>query len=140
MKRWPAEGYQTSSPGGTFDSVSERLLNRHFSPSQKAALLRALKDTRGIRYRGNVEDRAGRVGAAFTVESRYGGLPKERTLLFNPRNGNLLAYEEELTDDGGKLNVKSPAVVLYITYLKPSGAWLQGPTPDTAPGQQLTQG
>ncbi|WP_327420413.1 hypothetical protein OG612_38285 [Streptomyces sp. NBC_01527] len=112
-----AEGYETSSPGATFDSVAERLLNRHFSPSQKAALLRTLKDTQGIRYRGNVEDRAGRVDAASTVESRYGGLPKEQTLLFDPRNGNLLAYEEELTDDGSKLNVKSPAAVLYITYL-----------------------
>ncbi|SCY09611.1 hypothetical protein SAMN02745898_101860 [Streptomyces sp. 136MFCol5.1] len=117
MKRWLAEGYETSSPGGTFDSVSERFLDRHFSPSQRAALLRALKDTRGIRYRGNAEDRAGRVGAAFTVGSRYGGLPKEQTLLFDPRSGNLLAYEEEITDDGGKLNVKSPAVVLCITYL-----------------------
>ncbi|WP_051879378.1 hypothetical protein [Streptomyces sp. NRRL B-24720] len=112
-----AEGYETSSPGATFDSVAERLLNRHFSPAQRAALLRALKNTRGIRYRGNVEGRAGRVGAAFTVESRYGGLPKEQTLLFDPRKGNLLTYEEELTDDGGKLNVKSPAVVLCITYL-----------------------
>ncbi|MGY4907005.1 CU044_5270 family protein [Streptomyces sp. 900116325] len=117
MQRWLAEGYETSGPGETFDSVAERLLDRHFSPAQRAALLRALKDTRGITYRGNVEDRAGRVGAAFTVASRYGGLPKEQTLLFDPKNGNLLAYEEELTHDAGKLNVKPPAVVLYITYL-----------------------
>ncbi|MDX3769907.1 MULTISPECIES: hypothetical protein [unclassified Streptomyces] len=66
-------------------------MDRHFSPSQKDALLRAFKDTQGIRYRGNAEDRAGRVGAASTVESRCGGLPKEQTLLFDPRNGNLLA-------------------------------------------------
>ncbi|MFD6279025.1 CU044_5270 family protein [Streptomyces sp. NPDC060209] len=117
MKRWLNEGYESSGPGETFDSVSERLLDRRFSPTQTASLLRALKNTQGIRYRGNVEDRAGRVGAAFAVESRYGGLPKTQTLVFDPKNGKLLMYEEELTHDAGKLNVKPPAVVLYISYL-----------------------
>jgi hypothetical protein len=117
MKRWLTVGYESYGPGEMFDSVSERLLDRYFSPAQRAATLRALQDVEGITYRGSVKDRAGRMGAAFTVESRYGGLPKEQTLIFDPADGKLLTYEEVLTRDAGKLNVKPPAVALYITYL-----------------------
>ncbi|MGW0733151.1 CU044_5270 family protein [Streptomyces sp. NPDC002851] len=117
MKKWLALGYSSNGPGETFDSVAERLLDRNFSTAQRAALLRALKDSSGIDYRGRVKDRAGRVGDAFTVQSKYGGLPKMQTLVFSSSSGKLLAYEEELTSDAGSLNVKPPAVVLYITYL-----------------------
>jgi hypothetical protein len=117
MSKWLALGYESTGPGETFDSVSERLLDRSFSPKQRAALLRALKGVAGIEYKGQVEDRAGRVGATFSIKSHYGGLPKVQSLLFDNTSGKLLTYEEELTGDVGKLKVKSPAVVLYITYL-----------------------
>ncbi|MFG2270079.1 MULTISPECIES: CU044_5270 family protein [Streptomyces] len=117
MSKWLALGYESTGSGETFDAVSERLLDRSFSPKQRAALLRALEDVAGIEYKGQVEDRAGRIGAAFSVKSQYGGLPKIQSLLFDNSSGKLLAYEEQLTGDVGKLNVKSPAVVLYITYL-----------------------
>ncbi|MET7979697.1 CU044_5270 family protein [Streptomyces mirabilis] len=117
MRRWLALGYETQGPGETFDSVSERLLDRSFSPEQRAALLRALKNVPGIDYRGKTKDRAGRTGDAFSVTSAYGGLPKLQTLVFDPEDGSLLSYEEELVSNAGKLNVKTPAVTLYVSYL-----------------------
>jgi hypothetical protein len=117
MRRWLALGYETHGPGETFDSVAERLLDRSFSPEQRAALPRALKNVPGIDYRGKTTDRAGRTGDAFSLTSAYGGLPKLQTLVFDPDDGSLLSYEEELISDAGKLNVRIPAVTLYVSYL-----------------------
>ncbi|WUD77498.1 hypothetical protein OG937_40210 [Streptomyces sp. NBC_00510] len=51
------------------------------------------------------------------VATTYGGLPKVQTLVFDPRGGELLSCDEQLTTDAGALNVKFPAVVLYVNYL-----------------------
>jgi hypothetical protein len=118
MQKWLALGYESAGSGEVFDSVSERNLDRIFSPKQRAAILRVLKTQKGIEYRGKVRDRSGRPGEAFSVSTMYGGLPKDQTLIFEPNTGKLLAYEEELTGDAGKLKVRTPAVVLYVTYLK----------------------
>jgi hypothetical protein len=37
--------------------------------------------------------------------------------VFDPDDGSLLSYEEELISDAGKLNVRIPAVTLYVSYL-----------------------
>lgn len=118
MGRWLSLGYQGVGRGEIFDSVSERNLDRTFSSVQRAALLRYLMTLDGVTYRGTTKDRAGRPGEAFSVRSSYGGLPKVQTLIFDSRTAKLLAYEEELTTSAGKLNVKVPAVVLYVTYLE----------------------
>ncbi|MEU0186533.1 CU044_5270 family protein [Streptomyces sp. NPDC006207] len=117
MKRWLRAGYETHGAGELFDSVAERYLDNSFSPAQRAALLRVLSTVEGVEYRGVVRDRAGRSGDAFSVATTYGGLPKVQTLVFDPRRGQLLSYDEQLTNDAGALNVKVPAVVLYINYL-----------------------
>ncbi|MFE4794389.1 CU044_5270 family protein [Streptomyces sp. NPDC056708] len=117
MRRWLSLGYETSGGGEMFDSVSERSLDRSFTPKQRAALLRTLKEVEGIVYRGQAKDRSGRTGEAFSVQSMYGGLPTKHTLLFDSSTGQLLSYEEELTGSPGALKVKTPAVVLYVTYL-----------------------
>ncbi|MFE3253677.1 CU044_5270 family protein [Streptomyces sp. NPDC059209] len=118
MGKWLSLGYQNPGRGEIFDSVSERNLDRIFSLTQRTALLRHLATLDGVAYRGSVKDRSGRPGEAFSVRSSYGGLPKVQTLIFDSRTARLLAYEEELTTDAGKLNVKVPAVVLYVTYLE----------------------
>ncbi|MFD5843730.1 CU044_5270 family protein [Streptomyces chartreusis] len=117
MASWLRLGHETSGAGELFNSVSERNMTRSFTPGQRAALLRALKQAPGIEYRGEVEDRAGRPGAAFSVNSEYGGLPTRYSLVFDEASGDLLSYEEELTGSAGKLNVKTPAVIAYTTYL-----------------------
>ncbi|MCM2390633.1 CU044_5270 family protein [Streptomyces albipurpureus] len=116
MRRWLALGYESAGPGETFDSVSERFLTTRFSAAQRAALLRSLIGVQKIEYRGQVTDRAGRPGEAFSVDSGYGGLPTKHTLAFDSRTGDLRYYEEELTGNAGKLNVKTPAIIMYVTY------------------------
>ncbi|MEV8391778.1 MULTISPECIES: hypothetical protein [unclassified Streptomyces] len=118
MGKWLSLGYQNPGRGEIFDSVSERNLDRVFSLPQRTALLYYLETLDGVTYRGSVKDRAGRPGEAFSVRSSYGGLPKVQTLIFDSHTARLLAYEEELTTKAGKLNVKVPAVVLYVTYLE----------------------
>ncbi|MGW6098885.1 CU044_5270 family protein [Streptomyces sp. NPDC055157] len=117
MKKWLATGHSSLSPGLTFEVVPERFMDHVFSPLQRAALLRVLKDTKGVVYDGTVKDRAGRTGEAFSLTSRFGGLPNKTTMVFGSSTGSLLAYEEELTTDAGALHVEVPAVIGYATFL-----------------------
>ncbi|MFE7788630.1 CU044_5270 family protein [Streptomyces sp. NPDC057460] len=117
MKTWLATGQSSLSAGLTFEVVPERFMDHVFSPTQRAALLRVLKNTKGIVYEGTVKDRAGRTGEAFSLTSRFGGLPTKTTMVFDSSTGSLLAYEEELTTDAGALHVEVPAVIGYTTFL-----------------------
>ncbi|MEU5888382.1 CU044_5270 family protein [Streptomyces sp. NPDC047461] len=117
MEKWLASGHSSLTSGLAFEVVPERFMDHVFSPAQRAAVLRVLKDMDGIVYAGVVRDRAGREGQAFSLTSGFGGLPNKRTLVFDPSTGSLLAYEEELTSDPGALNVKTPAVIDYSTFL-----------------------
>ncbi|MET8191548.1 hypothetical protein ABZV15_38585 [Streptomyces sp. NPDC005246] len=117
MKKWLTTGHSSLSPGLTFEVVPERFMDHVFSPAQRAALLRVLKDTKGVVYDGTVKDRAGRTGEAFSLTSRFGGLPNKTTMVFDSSTGSLLAYEEELTTDAGALHVEAPAVIGYTTFL-----------------------
>lgn len=59
MKKWLATGQSSLGPGLTFEVVPERFMDHVFSPAQRAALLRVLKDTKGVVYEGTVKDRVG---------------------------------------------------------------------------------
>lgn len=117
MRKWLANG-QDMGPGLLYEVVSERFQDHVFSPAQRAALLRVLADTTGVVYAGTVKDRAGRTGEAFSLTDRFGGLPNKRTLIFDPQTGNLLADEEQILNDTGKLNVKPYSVIGYVTFVK----------------------
>lgn len=117
MRGWLSAGYEGSGPGELFDAVSARNLDTAFRPAQRAAILRVLKDAKGIAYRGTVTDRAGRSGAAFTIRTDSGGLPQTSTLVFASDTGKLLAYEEQLDGNAGALKVGPHAVIHYVTYL-----------------------
>ena len=117
MQNWLATGHTSLTAGLVFEVVPERFMDHVFSPAQRAALLRVLQRMDGIVYAGAVRDRSGREGQAFSLTSDFGGLPNKRTLVFAPSTGSLLAYEEELTGDPGALNVKTPAVIDYATFL-----------------------
>lgn len=116
MRKWLAHG-QDLGPGLLFEVVPERFQDHVFSPAQRAALLRVLADTEGVVHAGTVEDRAGRTGEAFSLTDRSGGLPGKRTLVFDPRTGNLLADEEQILNDTGKLNVEPYSVIGYVTFV-----------------------
>ncbi|MCX2971896.1 MULTISPECIES: CU044_5270 family protein [Streptomyces] len=118
MKRWVLAAGDGSGAGAFFDRYPEKALDRVFTPKQRAALLRAMASFDGVEYNGTVTDRSGRRGAAFSVESDFGGLPSKQTLIIDPATGNLMAYESMLTKDPGELKVKIPAVTQYVTFLK----------------------
>ncbi|MGW4277197.1 CU044_5270 family protein, partial [Streptomyces seoulensis] len=116
MRKWLGNGRRPSA-GLLFEVVPERFRDHVFSPAQRAALLRLLASTKGVVHAGTVRDRAGRTGEAFCLTDRSGGLPDKRTLVFDPATGDLLAYEEQLLENPGRLNVRPYAVIGYITFL-----------------------
>ncbi|MEU8889430.1 CU044_5270 family protein [Streptomyces sp. NPDC048442] len=118
MGGWLLAHYEKyAGSGELFDSVAEHHLSELWNGRQRAALLDLLTTRRDVKYRGSVIDRAGRTGQAFYVDSDYGGLPARHTLIFDAYTGKLLAYEEELTETAGALNVKIPSVIMYLCYL-----------------------
>ncbi|MYS13453.1 CU044_5270 family protein [Streptomyces sp. SID4982] len=117
MRKWLTDG-QEMGPGLLYEVIPERFQDHVFSPAQRAALLRVLAATPGVVHAGTVEDRAGRTGEAFSLTGRFGGLPNKRTLVFDAATGDLLAYEEQLQRDTGKLGVRPYSVIGYSTFLK----------------------
>jgi hypothetical protein len=86
-------------------------------PKVRAAMLRYLAATATLAVEGEVTDRAGRPGLAFSLDSAYGGLPAHYTVVIDPQTGHVLDFEQMLTTDAGKLNVAVPAVISYDVYL-----------------------
>ncbi len=105
-----------SSAAGRFNAVVETLLDQPAAPDSRAAILRYLAATPAVATVGDVEDRLGRSGTGFTVESDASGLPTRYLLVIDPRDGNVLGYEEMLTRDAGKLEVPIPSVIQYISW------------------------
>ncbi|MER7206775.1 hypothetical protein ABT340_06855 [Streptosporangium sp. NPDC000239] len=73
-------------------------------------------------FGGEVTDRAGRKGKAITFDFDL-ALPMRWVMIISPETGRLLAFEEILTTDAGKLNVRIPAVIGYTTFL--SQRWVR---------------
>lgn len=101
---------------GFFDSIVVAYRQMPIDPATRAAILRLLAAQPGVRTVGALQDRAGRHGIGFTTQSDYSGLPTRYMLIFDPTDGRLLSYEEELTSDPGKLNVHVPAVINYQIF------------------------
>ncbi|MFD9657761.1 hypothetical protein [Streptomyces mirabilis] len=118
MKSWLLEGSPGDTAGFISESLVQKLMTNHLTPKQRAASLRVLETKKDLKFSGTAKDRAGREGMVFTVESDSSGLPSKHTLVINPDNGKILAYEEMLTSDPGALKVKTPAVINYVTFLR----------------------
>ncbi len=108
----PAE----NGTAGLFDSVVVANRQMPLEPSVRAALLRVLAAAPDVASVGDLEDRAGRPGVGFAVDSAFSGLPTRYLLIFGSENGRLLGYEEMLTSDAGKLNVRIPSVIQYQIF------------------------
>ncbi|MEU3002623.1 CU044_5270 family protein [Streptomyces sp. NPDC006995] len=120
MKQWVLSQGDGTGAGAFLNRLNERSLDTVLTPQQNAGILRALASFDGVEYNGSAQDRSGRTGLAFSVESDFGGLPKKQTTIFDPDTGRLLAYEEMLTEDAGELNVRIPSVTEYTTHLSSS--------------------
>lgn len=108
----------SNGTAGSFDSIVQAYRQAPIEPATRAAILRFVASRDGVETIGTVKDRLGREGVGFTVDSSYSGLPTRYTLIFDTQDGRLLGYEEMLTSDAGKLNVRTPAVIQYIAFEK----------------------
>jgi hypothetical protein len=102
-------------PAGYVQALKDVWLREAPAPKAQAGLLELLAAQPGIYLRGEVTDRLGRRGVAVSADSAE-GLPRRYTLIFDLRDGRLLGYEEELTTNPGKLNVRVPAVIGYQAW------------------------
>ena len=109
---------QVNGPAERFVAIEDLYREQVLGPQQRAGVLRFLARTPELQYRGQVMDRAGRKGEAFSIDSGYSGLMTRYTLIVDPGAGHILGSEEMLTDDAGRLNVRVPSVISYTSYLK----------------------
>jgi hypothetical protein len=93
------------------------LHSHHVVPARLAGgLWRMLAQQPDLTFAGEVTDRAGRSGQAIAFDFDL-SLPKRWMLVISPETGRLLAFEEILTTDAGKLNIQIPAVIGYEVFL-----------------------
>lgn len=87
-------------------------------PGVRAAMLRLLGERPDVMTLGQMTDRAGRTGTALAVDSSYTGGPTRYVMIFDDKDGRLLATEDVLTQAPPKLQVAVPAVVSYELFNK----------------------
>ncbi|WP_327030669.1 CU044_5270 family protein [Micromonospora sp. NBC_01740] len=78
-------------PGAASKEVSTLYAQFVIPRAARAEILRVLADVPGIRWRGQVTDRAGRDGVAVTFDDREH--QAQSLLIFDPKTGELLAHE-----------------------------------------------
>lgn len=95
-----------------------RVLHAHHvvQPSVSSRLWQVLARQPDLTSAGEVTDRAGRSGRALVLDFDR-SLPKRWILIVSSEDGRLLAFEEVLTEDAGRLNVRPPAVIGYTMFL-----------------------
>ena len=108
-----------------------------FNPAVRAAMIDEFAHAKGVVSNGDVVDRAGRHGVAFTGNGAWdkGSYPQRETLIFDPNTGQLLSSEEwvlALEANGPLFN--SPMVTGYTIYEPSRNApAIPAPTPDIKP-------
>ncbi|MEV0269749.1 hypothetical protein AB0H43_13295 [Hamadaea sp. NPDC050747] len=109
----------TTGTKATLRAVADLYRQHHLSPRQRAAVLSILADS-GLRYMGDVHDRAGRPGIAFGVDLDNDGPSATRFLMvIDEETGTLLSYEEDLlapatTEGATRTAVATAHYVLYL--------------------------
>jgi hypothetical protein len=119
MHDWLRASHQhQDDPIATIDAIHDLLGQWIPAPAERADLLRVIAALPGLTYDGATRDRAGRAGQAFSVNTNGHGLPARYTFVVDPTDGRILDAEEMLTTSAGKLNVRIPAVISYVTYVQ----------------------
>jgi hypothetical protein len=96
-------------------AITDTAASKVLEPVQRADLFTELAGRADLDYQGTTTDRASRPALAFSHDSDRSGLPTRYVLLISP-TGDLLSYEQILTQDPGRLNVVIPATVSYTLY------------------------
>lgn len=105
------------APGWEFADLVSLTQSRPVPGAAQAVLLRRLAAAPGIVNDGTTVDRAGRTGAAVSLESGYSGEPITYTLIFDPATGALLESDDTLAGPPHRLNALKGSVVSYTTFV-----------------------
>jgi hypothetical protein len=106
------------APGWSFVDLARLTRARPVPGAAQAILLQMLSAVPGVVNEGSTVDRAGRPGAAVSLDSSYDGEPITYTLIFSPATGALLEFDETLSDQPHRLNALKGSVVAYTTFLR----------------------
>lgn len=107
-------GKGASPPAIVVRAVAETYRYRVLRPAQRAAILRVLADTEGLKNEGPQLDRDGRAGIAISVESDNGAT--RDVLIFASDAGFLLSYERATVPPAGS-KTQAPQVTTLRLYL-----------------------
>nr|WP_238357360.1 CU044_5270 family protein [Kribbella italica] len=113
-------GVDVDSTGALVTGIRDLHRETVPSPGTRAAVLRLLAERGDVVSLGLLQDRAGRSGRAFAVDTTYTGRPERQVLMFDLVTGALLASEDVLTKNVDALRVPAPAVISYA-LLFPAG-------------------
>ncbi len=105
------------APGWEFADLVGLTRSRPIPGDAQAVLLRVLAAIPGVVNEGTTIDRAGRPGAAVSLDSSYSGEPITYTLIFDPATGALLESDETLAGPPHRLNAVKGSVVAFTTFL-----------------------
>ena len=114
------------APGWAFEDLVALARSRPVPGAAQALLLRRLAVIPGVVNEGNTIDRAGRTGAAVSLDSSYSGEPITYTLIFDPATGALLESDDTLGGPPHHLDALQGSVVAYTTIL--SAGYVTTPT------------
>jgi hypothetical protein len=102
--------------GAVFLAIHE-LRNEHLlSGDVQAGLLSLLAERPDVVSLGRTTDRAGREAVAVATDSSASGWPVRFVLLLDPADGQLLGYEQVLTENVEHIDVAAPAVIDYTLF------------------------
>lgn len=92
--------------------------HRFLTPAETRTLLDTLATFDQVGDYGTVEDLAGRQVHTFGWVTDDSGLPTRHLLMLDPDTGHVLAHEQALTVDAGKLDVPVPTVIAYSAWFE----------------------
>jgi hypothetical protein len=117
------------APGWEFVDLGRLARSRPVPGAAQAILLRMLSAIPNVVNQGTTTDRAGRTGAAVSLDSSYTGEPITYTLIFDSATGALLESDETLSDTPHHLDAIKGSVVAFTTYLRSGYVASQSATP-----------
>ncbi|HEV7720677.1 MAG TPA: hypothetical protein VGO60_05315 [Iamia sp.] len=104
-------------PYNALERLVEILGRQPLLADDRAALYRALATIDGIEHRGEVVDRAGRDGIAFSYETDFAGALSELIVVVNDETGELLETEEVMLESAPAIPIDEPVVQRYEVVL-----------------------
>lgn len=107
----------TDSAAELLVAVADLYREQTPTPAVRAGVLTLLARHPELISLGRVEDRRGRMGLGYAVDSADANtLPTRVAVVIDEKTGALLSFEKMLTRDAGALPVEIPAVLAYETF------------------------